>query len=360
MAPTHATMISNSFDIKTLIVDEGYGVKGLSDMDIKNLPKQYVQPLEECFTNTTLISKESIPIIDISNWNDPKVADMVCDAAEKLGFFQIINHGIPVEVLEKVKNVTHAFFTLPPKEKLKYNKKHSPSTNVRYTTSFVPEAESALEWKDNLSFFYVSDEEAHALWPSMCRDEVLDYIQSCEPLVKRLLGILMKRLNVTEIDEAKQSLLMGSRRVNLNYYPKCPEPELTVGVGRHSDVSTFTILLQDDIGGLYVRKLDDGSWINVAPVNGALVINIGDALQIMSNGRYKSIEHRVIANKNENRMSVPLFVNPNPSEIIGPLSEVLATSGEKPIYKQVLYADYTRHFFRKAHRGKDTIEFAKI
>lgn len=98
----------------------------------------------------------------------------------------------------------------------------------------------------------------------------------------------MKLLNVTELDEAKESLVMGSRRVNPNYYPKGPEPELTIGVSRHSDVSTFTILLLDDIGGLYVRKIDDGSWIHVAPINGALVINIGDALQIISNGRCKA------------------------------------------------------------------------
>lgn len=66
--------------------------------------------------------------------------------------------------------------------------------------------------------------------------------------------------------------------------------------------------------------------------------------------------HCVTANKNENRISVPLFVNPKPFAIIGPLPEVLDSSGEKP----VLYFDYTRHFYRKVHRGKDTIAFAKL
>ncbi|KAF3948902.1 hypothetical protein CMV_025154 [Castanea mollissima] len=168
----------------------------------------------------------------------------------------------------------------------------------------------------------------------------------------------MKRIHVKEIDETKESLLMGSKRINLNYYPICPNPELTVGVGRHSDVSTLTILLQDDIGGLYVRG-NNGSWVHVPPVSGSLVINVGDALQIMSNGRYKSIEHRVIASGSKNRISVPIFVNPRPCDMIGPFSEVLA-GGEKALYKQVLYSDYVKHFFRKAHDGKNTIEFAKI
>nr|XP_009799787.1 PREDICTED: feruloyl CoA ortho-hydroxylase 2-like [Nicotiana sylvestris] len=129
---------------------------------------------------------------------------------------------------------------------------------------------------------------------------------------------------------------MGLKRINVNYYPKCPNPELTVGVGRHSDVSTLTILLQDNIGGLYVKKLDTETWVHVPPIHGALVINIADALQIMSNGRYKSIEHRVMANGSNNRISVLIFVNPKPSDVIGSLAEVLE-NGEEPIYKQVLY-----------------------
>lgn len=191
------------------------------------------------------------------------------------------------------------------------------------------------------------------------RDEVLDYMKKSQILIKQLIEVLMERLNVNELDQTKESLLMGSKRINLNYYPVCPNPELTVGVGRHSDVSTLTILLQDEIGGLYVRGTDGDNWIHVPPINGSLVINVGDALQIMSNGRYKSIEHRVIANGSKSRISVPIFVNPRPSDMIGPLKEVIE-SGEKPIYKQVLYSDYVKHFFRKAHDGKNTVESVLI
>ncbi|KAK1364339.1 putative oxoglutarate/iron-dependent dioxygenase, isopenicillin N synthase [Heracleum sosnowskyi] len=168
----------------------------------------------------------------------------------------------------------------------------------------------------------------------------------------------MQRLNVEDMD-SNESLLMGSKRINLNYYPVCPNPELTVGVGRHSDVSTLTFPLQDNIGGLFVRKMETDAWIHVPPVTGSIVINVGDALQIMSNGRYKSVEHRVAANGSNNRVSVPIFVNPRPDDIIGPLPEVLK-NGEEAKYKQVLYSDYVKHFFRKGHDGKETIDFAKI
>ncbi|KAL2557144.1 Feruloyl CoA ortho-hydroxylase 1 [Forsythia ovata] len=333
MAPALSTIQSNSWDLKHFVVDEGHGVKGLSDIGIQTLPKQYIQPPQEQITTSTILTEESIPVIDMSNSNDQMVADMICNAAEKWGFFQIINHGIPIQVFDNVKNATHRFYGLPAEEKKKYSKEESSTNNVRYGTSFSPQAEKALEWKDWLSLFYVSDEEAGAFWPSICRDEALEYMNKSEHVIKKLLEILMKRLNVTSIDETKESLLMGSTRINLNYYPKCPNPDLTIG----------TLIF--------------GS--TVPPIDGSLVINVGDALQILSNGRYKSIEHRVIANGNNNRVSVPIFVNPKPSDVIGPLPEVLQ-NGEKPIYKQLLYSEYVRHFFKKPHDGKETVDFAKV
>ena len=107
-----------------------------------------------------------------------------------------------------------------------------------------------------------------------------------------------------------------------------------------------------------MRNTETMKWIHVPPVSGSLVINVGDALQIISNGHYKSVEHRVSANGNSNRISVPIFVCPRPSDIIGPLPEVVQ-NGEKPVYKHILYSDYVKHFFRKAHDGKATIDFAK-
>ncbi|XP_076913429.1 feruloyl CoA ortho-hydroxylase F6H1-3-like [Bidens hawaiensis] len=350
---------SNSLNILDFAVNKGHGVKGLAELGLKTLPSEYIQPPQERIdTSIKHAHLNSIPLIDMSKCEDPEVAEAICNAAQKWGFFQIVNHGVPMHVLKDVKDATHGFFGLPAEEKLKYSKERSVTNNARYGTSFTPEAKKALEWKDYLGLFFVSDEEAASLWPPICRNQALEYIKSSEMVVKKLLEILMNGLNVKEIDEIKESMLMGSKRINLNYYPKCPNPELTVGVGRHSDVSTLTILFQDDIGGLYVRNTETMKWIHVRPISGSLVINVGDALQIMSNGKYKSVEHRVSANGSHNRISIPIFVNPKASDVIGPLPEVLQ-SGDKPVYKHVLYSDYVKHFFRKAHDGKATIEFAK-
>ncbi|CAI0542051.1 unnamed protein product [Linum tenue] len=210
------------------------------------------------------------------------------------------------------------------------------------------------------------DASSSELWPPVCRDEVVDYMRRAEPVIKKLIEVLLKKINVKEMKE-KESCLMGSPRVSLNYYPKCPNPELAAGVGRHSDISTITILLQDDTGGLYVQATqgeeeegcDSNSWIPIPPVEGALVVNVGDVLQIMSNDVYKSVEHRAFPSKTRNRVSVPIFVNPDPDAVIGVLPEVLE-GGEKAVYKSVLYSDYFMHFFSKGHDGKSTLDFAKI
>lgn len=354
-----ASLLDNTSELKTFVLVEGHGVKGLSELKIKTLPELFIQPVEKRLDMSKVVPYESIPIIDMSNSDDPKVRDAICDAAEKWGFFQIVNHGVPLSIIEDVKDATHSFFALPAEEKKKYLFKNSPTKNIRFVTSFIPEVDKVLEWKDYLSCFYVSDDESMAFWPSVCRDQILEYLKNSESLIKELLEVLMQRLGIPKLDETNQGILMGSRRINLNYYPVCPNPELTVGVGGHSDVSTLTVLLQDETGGLYVRKFDSDNWVHVPPIKGSLTINIGDALQIMSNGRYKSIEHHVVANGTTNRISVPIFVNPRPSDVIGPLPQVI-NRGEKALYKQVKYSDYVKHFYRKSHNGKDTIDFAMV
>ncbi|XP_074294619.1 feruloyl CoA ortho-hydroxylase F6H1-3-like isoform X2 [Silene latifolia] len=348
-------------NINEFVQNQGYGVKGLVDiMKIKTLPTQYIHPIEERFNINTnkLKHNNCIPIIDMSSPNTELLEKSVCEAAEKWGFFQIVNHGVPLEVLEEVKAATYRFFEQPVEEKSKYMK-GKLSKNVTYGSSFAPEMEKALEWKDKLRLSFVSQEEANSLWPTACRNEALKFLNSTQHITQRLMEILMRGLGINEIDKRKTSLLMGAKTINFNFYPKCPNPDLTFGVSRHSDISTLTILLQEDISGLYARSLDGESWTDIPPVKGALVINVGDALQILSNGKYQSVEHWAVANEHKDRVSVPIFVTPTPRDIIGPFEELLER-GETPLYKQVLFSDYIKNFLNNALDGKATIDFAKV
>ncbi|XP_055835226.1 scopoletin 8-hydroxylase-like [Solanum dulcamara] len=190
-------------------------------------------------------------------------------------------------------------------------------------------------------------------------DFYFEYLKSSTKMVRVLLEILFDNIGVT-LDEAKFESLTRLKMVNMNFYPSFLLPGLTVGVGCHSKMGTLTVLLQDGIGGLYV-KLEKGvedDWIEIPPIPGALVINIADTMQILSNGRYKSAEHRVRTTSSESRVSVPLFATPNPCEKIGPLPQLVESDGVSH-YKQVLFADYMKNIFGKVHEGKQSLDFAQ-
>ncbi|XP_071902922.1 bi-functional coumaroyl CoA and feruloyl CoA ortho-hydroxylase F6H2-1-1-like [Coffea arabica] len=208
---------------------QGNGVSGLSKLGIKTLPERYILPPKDRLDQNKVVLEESIPIIDVSNWDDPEVAGSICEAAAKWGFFQIINHGIPLEVLENVKEAGHKFFQLPNEERRKYWKENSPTPTVQLKTSFSPLAEKVLEWKDYLMHFYAPDDEGPKLWPSVSKDQVLEFMKWATPVIRKLLEVLLKGLNVKKFDDSKESQLMGSPVVTLIHYPMRPNPELASG-----------------------------------------------------------------------------------------------------------------------------------
>ncbi|KAM1044880.1 hypothetical protein ACFX2I_035840 [Malus domestica] len=346
------------------VVRDGNGVKGMVDLGLSKVPEQYIQPPHERIVKLNA-SVHELPPIDLSKLDGPdhdQVANDIANAAEVLGFFQVLKHGIPLELLESLKSSANDFFGQAPEKKAAYQKGLSPSPHVKYGTSFVPEKEKALEWKDYVSMVYTSDADALSYWPNECKNVALEYLKTSTDMVKKIVKVLIAKLGVT-LEDSKLEALIGLRMVNMNYYPTCPDPELTVGVGRHSDMGTLTVLLQDGIGGLYVKLEEDmdgekkGEWIEITPVPGALVINIGDTLQILSNGRYKSAEHRVRTTSSQSRVSVPIFTIPKPTERIGPLPEVVESDGVAR-YREVVFEDYMNNFFSNAHDGKKSLDYA--
>ncbi|PIA25347.1 hypothetical protein AQUCO_11800025v1 [Aquilegia coerulea] len=168
MAPTFDSV--NLFDF---VVKEGNGVKGMVDLGLSKVPDQYIQPTNERINKMNMepANMEPLPVIDLSGLNGPKhdqVAESLIKAAETLGFLQVINHGLSIELLEELKDAAHQFFNQPAEKKSIYLKGISPSPLVKYGTSFVPEKEKALEWKDYISMIYTNDDDALKHWPDQC------------------------------------------------------------------------------------------------------------------------------------------------------------------------------------------------
>ncbi|XP_004251240.2 bi-functional coumaroyl CoA and feruloyl CoA ortho-hydroxylase F6H2-2-1-like [Solanum lycopersicum] len=347
-------------DILDFVIKKANGLKGLVDTSLAIIPNQCIQPKEQRLDKSQIDNQESIPTIDLTNFDDLSIEKSIQEAASKWGFFQIINHGIPIEVLEDLKDAAHNFFELPAEEKVKYHKeKVSVGDSALLFWSAIGEKnEKVLEWRDSLRHGCNPQNDSNH-WPPQTRNQVLEYQKWAKPLAKKLLEVLLKGLNVNEIDESLEPLLMGTMSINVNYYPPCPNPSVAIGFRRHCDMDCITLLLQDDTGGLYVRGTKGDNWIHVNPIKGALAVNIGDSLQIMSNDRYKSIEHCVAVDSSRARISVPLFVNPSFDSVIGPFPQMLK-DGEKPVYKHILFSDYWDHCFIKRPFGKASLDFAKI
>ncbi|CAH1439487.1 unnamed protein product [Lactuca virosa] len=146
----------------------------------------------------------------------------------------------------------------------------------------------------------------------------------------------------------------GMQAMRMNYYPPCPQPEQVIGLTPHSDAVGITILLQlNEVEGLQIKK--DGIWIPIKPLPNAFIVNIGDILEIVTNGQYKSIEHRAIVNSEKERLSIATFLSPNLDGDLGPAPSLI-TPDTPPKFKRVSVVDFSKDLFSKELNRKTFIE----
>lgn len=166
------TKFEGRVDIFDFVIKKANGIKGLVDTGLENVPKQCIQPENQRLDKNQLQIniQESIPTIDLSNWDDVNAAKSIQEAASKWGFFQIINHGIPIEVLENLKEAGHRFFELPAEEKIKYYKENAgPDESVLLFWSAIGEKdEKVLEWRDSIKHGCNPGDDSN-LWPPQTR-----------------------------------------------------------------------------------------------------------------------------------------------------------------------------------------------
>ncbi|KAG8385359.1 hypothetical protein BUALT_Bualt03G0034900 [Buddleja alternifolia] len=149
----------------------------------------------------------------------------------------------------------------------------------------------------------------------------------------------------------------GMQSMRMNYYPACPEPDKVIGLTPHSDASGITILLQlNGVEGFQVKK--DGIWIPLKSLPDAFVVNLGDIIEILSNGLYKSIEHRAVVNSEKERTSIAMFFNPKFEAQVGPSPSLLIN--QKPLFRHMKLEHYVKDFFSRKLNGKSFIDYMKI
>ncbi|KAI3510512.1 hypothetical protein L1887_17568 [Cichorium endivia] len=189
------------------------------------------------------------------------------------------------------------------------------------------------------------------------REKLEVYTAVMKKLAKAILGEMGKALGMDN-EEMTELFDDGVQSMRMNYYPPCPEPELALGLCPHSDGGGLTILYQlNETEGLQVRK--NGNWVSVKPLPNALVVNIGDAMEIISNGVYKSIEHRVTVQSNNERLSVATFYVPNMTKELGPAHSLVAQH-KVANFRRVPFVEYYKGFFARKLEGKSNLEFMKL
>ena len=164
-----------------------------------------------------------------------------------------------------------------------------------------------------------------------------EYQTNMKDLGNKLMALILKSLNIHE-PTMKGMDPDPCTALQLNSYPTCPDPTQTMGLAPHTDTFLFTILHQSgNASGLQVLK-DGSGWVSVDPYPGALVVNVGDLLHIISNARFPSAIHRAIVNNKKQRLSFAYFYGPPLDYQVSPYLDYPGCGG--PCFKSLKVKEY--------------------
>ncbi|XVE98004.1 hypothetical protein REPUB_Repub03eG0068000 [Reevesia pubescens] len=263
-----------------------------------------------------------IPVIDLTELHGEKRSKtkaLLHEACEKWGFFQADNHGIDKKLMEKVKQLVNTYYGENLKESF-YESEIVKSLKNKENISNMDWESTFFIWhqpKSNIN-------EIHNISEELCKT-MDEYIAQLIKLAEKLSELMCENLGLEKdyIKEAFSGTKGPSVGTKVAIYPQCPNPELVRGLREHTDAGGIILLLQDDqVPGLEFLK--DGEWVQIPPSrNNTIFVNTGDQVEVLSNGRYKSGLHRVMAEKNGSRLSIATFYNPAGDALISPAPKLL-------------------------------------
>ncbi|XP_030529889.1 protein SRG1-like [Rhodamnia argentea] len=300
-------------------------------------------------------SSQGLPCIDLGKLMDPPSRSTelhnLHSACHQWGLFRLVNHGVSDEGLRMMQENVQGFFELPYHEKQKSAQR--PGSLEGYGHAFVTSHDQKLGWNDMIFLKCLPNHERNLdLWPQNPPEFRIALEKYSEDMRKLAVAVVNYIGMASGIHEGELDLLMksfgeGKFEIRMNYYPACPEPERVIGLEPHADISGITLLTEcADMPGLQVLSNDD-CWVTVPPVHGSIIVNLGQIMEIYSNGTYKAPDHRAVVNKEKERLSIATFCYPSPSLPVGPSPQVLAATGLPPLYQTLSHSEYMQRFFNR-------------
>ncbi|XP_010413576.2 PREDICTED: protein DOWNY MILDEW RESISTANCE 6-like [Camelina sativa] len=329
---------------KSVLDDCFTSAMALTESGVLRVPTRYILPPSQrpMLGSSSGTDTITLPVIDLSLLHDPLLRPCVIHeikmACKGFGFFQIINHGISSSVVKDALDAATKFFDLPVDEKmlLGSDNVHTP---VRYGTSFNHSTDKVHYWRDFIKHYSHPLSKWIDLWPSnpQCyKEKVGKYAEAAHVLHKQLIEAISESLGL-EKNYLEEEIEEGSQVMAVNCYPACPEPDIALGMPPHSDFGSLTILLQSSQG---LQIMDsNNNWVSVPYIEGALIVQLGDQVEVMSNGIYKSVVHRVTVNKDFKRLSFASLHSLPMHKKISPASQ-LVNENKSAAYGEFSFNDF--------------------
>ncbi|KAK9268879.1 hypothetical protein L1049_000644 [Liquidambar formosana] len=258
-----------------------------------------------------MVEECDLPLIDLSRLNldraeRDKCKRKITDASSNWGFFQVINHGVPRQLLKSMQYEQMKVFHQPFYKKSEENFLNLPANSYRWGN---PAATCLRQFSWSEAFHIPLTDISR-----MDESTIEVFATTVSVLAQSLAEILAQNLGEVDAGFFQENCSPSTSYLRMNRYPPCPISSEVFGMMPHTDSDFLTILYQDQVGGLQLVK--DDRWFSVKPNPDALIINIGDLFQAWSNGVYKSVEHQVVASEEGERFSVAYFYCPSYNTVI--------------------------------------------
>lgn len=303
-------------------LDYKKGVKHLLDSTpaLSAVPSAFIVPDPSALSHPIVTPPcNYFPVIDIGKLTEgpadrASIIEDIVSACANGGFFLAVNHGIKPSTMSDYLGAVEGFFALPVEEKLKYASNFHDVAPVSYGSTSNDEASQPRQfWRDFLRHFDhpVEPQNCHLLPtnPANYAELANEFMMASWELAMNVAGAISLGLG-KEADYLQGTLGEGLQAIACNYYPPCPQPELAVGVGAHTDPPAITILFDNGVDGLQFRN-GDGVWVPVPHhVPGALVVSLGRHTEGVTGGKMKAAAHRVVVNELAGRVSVAVGSGP--------------------------------------------------